>query len=92
MPLLHITVQHMVTCPSEETSQFRSTQLVIFKEKILCISTPDDIASTIIHGIEHLERSLYNPSNSQRSPTYGSVLPTYILITQAYSEQTRCVG
>jgi hypothetical protein len=35
---------------------------------------------------------MYEPSYSQKAPTAGSVLPTDILITQAYSDQTRLIG
>jgi hypothetical protein len=82
----------MFMCLSDETLQFRSTQLKGLKEILKHIGIPDDLASIIIHGIEHWERSVYDPSFNQRGPTYGSVLPTDILLTQAYSEQTRCVG
>jgi hypothetical protein len=86
------TVPHIFSCPSEEASQFCSEQRAALKDKIIRIGTPEDVTSAITHDIEHWEISMNDPSYSQKAPTAGSVLPTVILITQAYSDQTRIVS
>lgn len=86
------SIEHMLSCLSDSTKEFRVSQLDELKQKIIKIGTPEDMAASTIHEIEHWETSLNDPSHRQRAPTYGSVHPSGILITQAYTEQTREIG
>lgn len=78
---------HMLSCSSDAPKAYRTSQLQELKSKLTQIGTPEDITISILHGIENWEISMYETSFCQRAPTCGSVRPTDILITQAYTEQ-----
>ncbi len=54
--------------------------------------TPDEITSSIIHGMEQWAVGIYDSSHKQKAPSQGSVVPIDMLLTQAYSDQTSYIG
>jgi hypothetical protein len=82
----------MLTCPSDETYQFRSTQLDTVREKLDKLDTPTELTSSIIHGIEHWASAIYDSSQQVHPPSRGSVIPVDMLLMQAYSDQTNSIS
>jgi hypothetical protein len=81
------SIDHMLSCTLVATKEYRASQLSELKNKMINIGTPEDLTMSMLHGIEHWEISNCDPSFCQKAPTYGSVQPTDILISQAYTEQ-----
>jgi hypothetical protein len=86
------TFSHMLSCSSDSSTLHRQNLLEQLQKEMLKINIPKSITSAIIHGISQWCIQQLDPSQPQRSPTYGSLVPLDIAITQAYTDQTRLLG
>lgn len=58
-------IEHMLSCTSEATKEYKASQRKKLKHKITNIGTPEDITASILHEIEHWEVGIYDPSSRQ---------------------------
>ncbi len=78
------TFEHVLICPFPPTQAARSIHLSDLQRTLRSINTPALIISTIIQGFSHWFQP---PAYRSRAPTFGSLHPPDILLTQAYYEQ-----
>ncbi len=90
--LVSETSNHVFACNSESASSFRAEQLDVLIGDLKAAGTPDDLSEAILHGIKSWCQIQQGLQLTQRSPTYGSLNPISVAVTQAYSEQTRLLG
>jgi hypothetical protein len=82
----------MLSCSSKATTDFRNEELSRLEESLKNIGTPPQITEAIIYGISHWCLVQQGIETSQRAPSIRSIIRDLVLITQAYSEQTRMLG
>jgi hypothetical protein len=86
--LLPETFAHVLNCSSDETSIQRKAQQQLLKTKLLALQTPSPIVNAILQGLQQWERQQLDITLKLRAPTYGSVQPLSVAITQAFTEQS----
>ena len=83
------TSAHVLTCPSQEASTFRTQAYDAFLASIEHLETPSPILSAWRHGLEHFSAAIQTGVASRpRAPSAGSILPIDCLTAQAYHDQS----
>lgn len=83
------TSAHVLTCPSQQTSVFRTERYAEFLSTIEHLETPAPILLAWQSGLDYFTQSTQTGVASRpRPPTVGSVRPLDCLVTQAYLDQT----
>lgn len=80
---------HMFSCPSDSMSNHRISCLEQLEDDLNKICTPKIITHAIIHGITQWTDRQNGPLALQKPPTFESIQPVNVLISQAYHEQTK---
>ena len=86
------TLHHLYSCTQEGATDNREKALLKLQCALATIATPDRVIESIIHGIKQWVHHQENPATVLRAPTRGSINGPDILLTAAYSSQTRDIG
>ncbi len=73
---------HLISCPSDNTSAYRLDQLEWLRETIINLGTRPNITNTLIHGVSQWTAKQLDQSINPKSPTFGSIHPVDIAITR----------
>lgn len=75
------TFNHMLSCPSEATTEFRNEKLSWLEENLKNIGAPPNKTEAIIHGISHWYLVQQGLKTSQHAPSFGFLNPDLVVIT-----------
>jgi hypothetical protein len=82
-------LNHVFTCQQDEVETHRKEQLQNLLEDLGTIKTPHLISTAIIQGITSWTDMELGLIDSLRCPFSHSVVPSHMLLTQAYHDQTQ---
>jgi hypothetical protein len=86
------TLEHVFSCLSEGSTDYRLKALALLQEDLASIKTPPVVTSAIIHGITMWIRQQTEAEVSIHAPTVGSLRGTDVLVTAAFTEQHQSIG
>jgi ribonuclease HI len=81
------TITHLFTCQEPKTKANRNNLQSALVTALTKIRTPERILECIQYGLTTYEESQEDPSLDTRAPTYGSLKPVDISLTQAIHAQ-----
>jgi hypothetical protein len=74
------------------TTENRKAELCIPENKLKAIYTPTLLMEAILTGILLWGKQQYDSTINIRAPTFGSVLPAKVAVTQAFLEKMNIIG
>jgi hypothetical protein len=84
--------EHVLCCPCPATGLHRTSSLATLRKSLVAMGTPLQLVDVLMHGFQEWLDPAVHSGRCSRSPTFGSLRPADILLTQAYAIQFYSIG